>query len=184
MKILGIKNFYFQNIPTRTLKTKIEKTYRMLEKIIKEKKIDTLFCPAYEGGHQDHDISNFICSKFVKNCHVYEFPEYNFFKKTINCNSFTEIKGKHYNIELTREEMIFKQKCLDIYKSEKQNLNYIRIFKESYRPIFNYDYSAPPHGGVLFYKRYRFFAWHPRVDSDKPIDICRTILKSKLFDLK
>ena len=29
-----------------------------------------------------------------------------------------------------------------------------------------------------------FFAWHPRVDSDKPIDICRTILKSKLFDLK
>ena len=35
MKILGIKNFYFQNIPTRTLKTKIEKTYRMLEKIIK-----------------------------------------------------------------------------------------------------------------------------------------------------
>ena len=26
MKILGIKNFYFQNIPTRTLKTKIEKT--------------------------------------------------------------------------------------------------------------------------------------------------------------
>ena len=43
MKILGIKNFYFQNIPTRTLKTKIEKTYRMLEKIIKEKKLILYF---------------------------------------------------------------------------------------------------------------------------------------------
>ena len=184
MRTLGIKNYYFQNIPTRTLKTKIEKTYRRLENIIKVQKIDILFCPAYEGGHQDHDISNFICSKFIKTCHVYEFPEYNFYKNSINCNSFPEIKGKHHYIELSREEIMFKQKCLQIYKSEKQNLNYIKILKESYRPIFNYDYTTPPHGGVLFYNRYRFFSWHPRVDSDKPTDICTSILKSKLFYLK
>ena len=62
-KKLGVKTIYFQNISTRTLKDKIFRTYDKIRKIITSKKIDALFCPAYEGGHQDHDVSNFICSK-------------------------------------------------------------------------------------------------------------------------
>ena len=63
VKKLGVKTIYFQNISTRTLKDKILTTYDKIRKIIISQKIDALFCPAYEGGHQDHDVSNFICSK-------------------------------------------------------------------------------------------------------------------------
>ena len=63
VKALNIRKFYLQNLPSRTLKDNISKTYIKIKKIIKSEKIDTIFCPAYEGGHQDHDVSNFICSR-------------------------------------------------------------------------------------------------------------------------
>ncbi len=181
IKKLGIKEFFFQNIPTRTLKDKIFETYKKINKIIVSKKIDSIFCPAYEGGHQDHDVSNFICSKLSNICDVYEFPEYNYFKQKINCNTFFENNKNEIVIKLTEEEKLFKKKCLDIYKSEKNNLNYIKINSESFRPIKEYDYSNPPHSGVVFYRRFSFFSWHPRVDPDNPRSICEAILKSKIF---
>ena len=39
----------------------------------------------------------------------------------------------------------------------------------------NYNYSKPPHCGVLFYRRYRLFSWHPRVDSTHPDEISSII---------
>ena len=81
MKSLGIKKFYIQNIYTRSLKDNIVKTYNKILKLKKKYKIDTIFCPAYEGGHQDHDVANFICSRLVNICKIYEFAEYNYYKK-------------------------------------------------------------------------------------------------------
>ena len=160
-----------------TLKDKILRTYDKIRKIIISQKIDALFCPAYEGGHQDHHVANFICSRFVNICKVYEFAEYNYFNRKINVNSFIKnIKGQKI-LELSKEEILFKEKCLEIYKSERKNLSYIKVFKECYRPLINYDYSKPPHKGILFYRRYSFFSWHPRVDKDKPQDICNIFLK-------
>ena len=74
-----------------------------------------------------------------------------------------------------------KKKLLKIYKSESQNLNYVSLEKESYRELFDYDYSSPPHEGTLFYKRFSFFSWHPKVDSDNPDLICKKICESKIF---
>ena len=181
LKMLGLEDYFFQNIHTRTLKEKISETYNKIKKIIQLKKIDTIFCPAYEGGHQDHDVSNFICSKLSNLCDIYEFPEYNYLKKKINCNTFITKKKNEKTLKLSEEEKLFKKKCLQIYQSEKKNLNYIKINSESYRPIQQYDYSKPPHPGVLFYRRYSFFRWHPRVDNEDPEIICNKIIQSKIF---
>ena len=81
IKALNIKKFYLQNIPSRTLKDNILKTFTKIKKIIKSERIDTIFCPAYEGGHQDHDVSNFICSRLKKFSHIYEYAEYKFFNR-------------------------------------------------------------------------------------------------------
>ena len=177
LKLLNIKDYFFQNIPTRTLKDNIPATLKRIKKIINLKQIDTIFCPAYEGGHQDHDVLNFISSKFLNRYKIYEFAEYNYFNRKINVNSFIKnLKGQKI-LELSKEEILFKEKCLEIYKSERKNLSYIKVFKECYRPLINYDYSKPPHKGILFYRRYSFFSWHPRVDKDKPQDICNKFLK-------
>ena len=181
MDFLGIKKYYLQDISTRFLKENIEKTFKKIKKIKKEHKIDTIFCPAYEGGHQDHDVANFICSRFKKKCMVYEFAEYNFFENKINNNYFFYSTDKDKVIFLTRSEKKEKEKFLKIYKSESKNLNYVSLEKESYRELFDYDYSSPPHKGTLFYRRFSFFGWHPKVDSDHPNQICKKICESKIF---
>ncbi len=181
LKLLGVKNITYQNIPTRTLKDNIYKTYLKIKEITNLKRIDTIFCPAYEGGHQDHDVSNFICSKFVHKCKVYEFPEYNYFHRRINCNTFIKSSGTDTVINLISEEKEFKKKCLKVYKSEKNNLGFIRFDKEKFRLLPKHDYLRPPHEGILFYRRFSIFKWHPRVDSDKPSDIIDKIKRSKIF---
>ncbi len=181
MNFLGIKKFYLQDIATRSLKENIEKTFKKILQIKKKHKIDSIFCPAYEGGHQDHDVANFICSRFKKKCKIYEFSEYNYFKKKINNNYFLNSTKKNKVIFLTDSEKNEKKKLLKIYKSESQNLNYVSLEKESYRELFDYDYSSPPHEGTLFYKRFSFFSWHPKVDSDNPDLICKKICESKIF---
>ena len=84
-------------------------------------------------------------------------------------------------IELFRVEKEFKKNFLKIYKSEKKNLNYIKFNVESFRPLKNYDYSKPAHSGVLFYRRFSLFSWHPRVDGDNPEHVCKKITESKIF---
>ncbi len=181
LKNLGIKKFYFQNIPSRTLKKNILKTFSIMKKIIKKEAIDTIFCPAFEGGHQDHDVSNFICSRLKKLAAIYEFAEYNYFNKKINSNTFFKKSKNQKIIFLSDNEKKLKKKLLHIYKSEKANLNYLSFYKESYRKILDYDYSQPPHSGILFYKRFSFFSWHPRVDSDKPDNVAKDIINSEIF---
>ena len=117
---LGVSDFFLQDIPTRHLKLNIDKSYYFLKQIILDKNIDTLFCPAYEGGHQDHDITNFIVSKFQPYCKVFEFPEYNFHGQVINTNTFFETNGSEIVLDLDNEQRLFKTKCMNIYQSEKK----------------------------------------------------------------
>jgi len=181
LKILGVDSFYYQDIPTRTLKERISQTYEKIRKIIKIKKIDTIFCPAYEGGHQDHDITNFICSRFKRKIQVFEFAEYNFFKRKINVNKFIKSLNKEKIIILNENEKLYKKKLLAVYASEKKNLSFLSPNVESYRKITCYDYVKPPHKGTLFYRRFSFFSWHPRVDSDNPLKVCNLIGNSRIF---
>ena len=181
LKMLGLEDYFFQNIHTRTLKEKISETYNKIKKIIQLKKIDTIFCPAYEGGHQDHDVSNFICSRLRNSTGVYEYAEYNFSKGRINCNKFVKSTKNEITIKLSEKEKKEKIKFLKIYNSEKGNLNYLHLNEECYRKIYNYDYTKPPHHGKLFYRRFSFFSWHPRVDSDTPEIVIKKIVNSEIF---
>ncbi|MEC8265406.1 MAG: PIG-L family deacetylase [Pseudomonadota bacterium] len=181
LNTLGIKKYFLQNISTRMLKENIEITFEKISEIKKKYKIDTIFCPAYEGGHQDHDVANFICSRFKNKCKVYEFAEYNFFDNRIRSNNFFIPSKKDNIIFLTNTEKKEKKRTLEIYKSESSNLNYISFEKESYRELYEYDYKLPPHRGTLFYRRFSFFSWHPKVDSDKPKQICKILINSKIF---
>ena len=54
---------------------KISETYFKIKKTIISKQIDTIFYPTYEGGHQDHDVANFICSR-LKKMLTNKFPLY------------------------------------------------------------------------------------------------------------
>ena len=56
------------------------------------------------GRHQDHDVSNFICSRLRKSSKVYEYAEYNFSKGQINCNEFVNPTKNEVTIKLSEKE--------------------------------------------------------------------------------
>ena len=176
---LGIKKTFYQKIPSRTLKSNLQKSFYKLQRILKKYNFDYLFTPAYEGGHQDHDIANFLSSLFKQKIKVFEYSEYNFFKNKVNSNSFPNINGSEITFNLTLDEVSFKKKLLNNYISEKKNLTYLKFDYESYRPLEKYDYSLPPHEGILFYRRFSFFSWHPRVDSTRPLNVCKLLTEFK-----
>ena len=128
-EFFGIKNFYLQDISTRSLKENIDKTFKKIVRIKKEHKIDTIFCPAYEGGHQDHDVANFICSRLKKNCMRFmSLQNIIILKKKINNNYFFCSNEKQKVIFLTslekEKEKLLKyinlnQKILTIYHLKK-----------------------------------------------------------------
>lgn len=183
VNLLRVTGFYIQNIPTRTLKDSVYESFSMIQKIIKKENIDYIFSPAYEGGHQDHDVANSIASKFKKSKKVFEFSEYHYFNNKISSNCFINFSGNEVFLNLSYEEIKFKKKLIKVYKSEIKNLNYINFHQECFRPIIDYDYSKPPHEGTLFYRRFSMFSWHPKVDSTLPDDVCSKIINTKIdFD--
>ncbi|MDC3091081.1 PIG-L family deacetylase [Rickettsiales bacterium] len=182
LNFFKIKDYFLQNIPTRHLKNYIKQTFIKIKSIIKNQTIDSIFVPAYEGGHQDHDVANFIASKFVKKINVFEYSEYHNYRDKIHSNSFINKIGNETLIELNKNEVAYKKKSLLIYKSERKNLNYIKTKREVYRPIIRYNYHYVPHTGTLFYKRFGIFSWHPRVDSTDPKEVCKIINTYKYLD--
>ena len=176
LKELGIKKFFLQKIPSRSLTVNLRKTFIKLKRIMDNNNFDCLFVPAYEGGHQDHDVANFLSSFFIQRVKVFEYSEYNYFKKKINSNNFIKKSGQEKVLKLSCSEILFKKKLLRNYKSEKKNLNYVKFDFESYRPLENYNYALPAHKGVLFYRRFAFFSWHPRVDETQPENVCKNII--------
>mgnify|MGYP007000367606 len=81
-----------------------------------------------------------------------------------------ETNGSEIVLDLDNEQRLFKTKCMNIYQSEKKNLKYIKLKQECFRPLVSYDYSSPPHQGIVFYRKYSLFSWHPRVDNNSPIE--------------
>ncbi len=175
LNLFEVNEFCLQNIPTRQLKYFIKPTIDKISKLISKYKIDSIFTPAYEGGHQDHDVTNCIASIFKKRLNIFEYSEYNYYQNKINSNTFIKKTGNEICYQLTNKEVEFKRKALNIYCSEKNNLNYINLKQECYRPLTNYDYNLPPHEGLLFYRRFSLFSWHPRVDSSHPREICKIL---------
>ena len=68
--------------------------------------------------------------------------------------------------------------ALALYKSEKQNLNYVDVKQEAFRPLAIYNYEQPPHPGTLWYARFQWVPFrHPRVDFTKPHEVSETITR-------
>jgi len=173
--VLGLEIESSQEIPTRTLKSALGGTHDLIQRLIRHLKIDMLWTPAYEGGHQDHDVTNFLASTFRSTLPVWEFSEYNSADGRARSQEFFSPNGNEKTIVLTHEEQRRKRAILSLYLSERANLSHIWTEKEVFRPLAEYDYAKPPHSGKLFYQRFQWVPFHPRVDMVKPEAVCRAI---------
>lgn len=180
-EMLGVEMATYQLIPTRTLKSALGGTHDLLNLLIRHLKLDVLWTPAYEGGHQDHDTANFLASTFRQTLAVWEFSEYNFGGGRVRSQEFFSPNGIEKEILLKSKEQRFKRAVLNTYRSERKTLSHILTEREVFRPLAEYDYTRPPHAGRLFYQRFQWVPFHPRVDQTRPEEVCDAIKEFRHF---
>jgi N-acetylglucosamine malate deacetylase 1 len=175
---LGVRPLAFLDWPSRTLRHHLGEARACVARVLADPAtdIDTVWVPAYEGGHQDHDVTNMIGSTLADDGggpRVLEFAEYNFRDRVVRSHEFVSSSHDDVVLVLTAEERQLKADMLDAYSSERANLRHVEIGRERFRPLARYDYSRPPHPSPLFYERFRWIPFrHPRVDLTSPAQIC------------
>jgi hypothetical protein len=169
VKLLGAEIAGFQHWPTRTLKDELPAAERLARAAAHQ--ASEVWAPAWEGGHQDHDVANWIASRL--DLPVLEFAEYSFFGGEVRSNAFP---GGDGSIALTPDEQAWKRNLLAVYASERSNLRHIRVEREALRPLPRHDYAHPPHEGRLFYQRFQWVPFrHPRIDFTQAHEVCRAL---------
>ncbi len=174
--VLGISPAGFLDWPSRTLKSHLDEAMAAISRTVAERAIDEIWTPAWEGGHQDHDVTNFLAAQFAGKMPVREFAEYNLAGGSVRSQAFPHANGTEEILTLTTEEARLKADLLAIYRSERMNLRYVRLRQESLRPLAPYDYRSPPHPGRLFCERFQWVPLrHPSVDFE-PSETVRVAL--------
>lgn len=169
---LGIDVVSFSDVATRQLKANLKEAREALIEALDGLEIDMVWVPAYEGGHQDHDVANYLGHTVDPRVEVWEFAEYNNAGHRVHSQRFAKPNGSEREILLTAEEQAAKRAALGAYASEARNLGYVQVERECFRPLAAYDYSRPPHAGLLFYQRFQWVPFrHPRIDFTKPEEV-------------
>jgi LmbE family N-acetylglucosaminyl deacetylase len=172
---LGIEPLGFDDVPSRELKAHLDEARGRIARHLREVSADQIWTPAYEGGHQDHDVTNYLASLFRKQLSVLEFSEYNAARGVLS-NRLPSETGQETVLWLTGAESAWKKGLTAIYRSERRNLGHVRFVREVHRPLARHDYGRPPHPGRLFYQRFQWVPFrHPRVDFTSPREVSAAI---------
>jgi len=178
---IGLQPLEFLPWPARTLRHHLPEVRARAAALLADPAlaIDTVWSPAYEGGHQDHDVTNMLASTFHDaggGVQVLEFAEYNYRDGIVRSHEFVASSHDDVVLVLTAEERQLKADLLGTYASERANLRHVEIGRERFRHLARYDYSRPPHASPLFYERFQWIPFrHPRVDFTSPAQICAAI---------
>ena len=114
---------------------------------------------AYEGGHPDHDSCNFITSIIARerSLPAWEMPVYNLFhKEAREFQTFMPAPQPTIPLYPTNPEIARKRQALEAYVSQGHFLARFDSVTESFRPLPGYDYTRPPHEGVLNYEAWQW----------------------------
>ncbi|MGH6990508.1 MAG: hypothetical protein ACREE3_11490, partial [Stellaceae bacterium] len=155
--------------PSRALKSHRAEALDRREDAVPRWAIDRLWVSAWEGGHQDHDVANFLAAHAGGGRPVIEFAEYNSGGGHARWQCFAAPNGSETVLELTPQEAIEKRRLLRRYRSEGPNLAGVRVEVESRRSLPVYDYARPPHDGRLSRETFQWVGrlmQHPRIDHE------------------
>jgi LmbE family N-acetylglucosaminyl deacetylase len=173
--LLGLEEAGRQDVPTRSLRLRMAETLALIQRTLAATGATMLWTPAYEGGHQDHDVANALASRLGPRVMVWEFSEYHNAGGRVHAQAFIAENGSETVLTLAADEVARKRAALALYASEQANLGYVGCAREAFRPLATYDYAQAPHPGVLFHARFRYVWGHPRVDRTPPAAVRRAI---------
>ncbi len=114
---------------------------------------------AYEGTHPDHDSCNFITSVISRECSLpaWEMPVHKLFHNDgRKFQTFLPAWGSAVSLQPTADEVARKRRALAEYASQGSFLLRFDTVEETFQPLRPYDYTQPPHEGVLNYEAWQW----------------------------
>jgi LmbE family N-acetylglucosaminyl deacetylase len=174
--VLGIEPLRFRETPARRLRGDLASASAEVIGALAICEADSLWVPAFEGAHQDHDAANALAAGFADWLPVWEFAAYHFAHGRTSANEFIDRQPGEMTIAASAWEAQRKHDALRRYASERGNLRQNGVTHEAGRLLPRQDYGMPPHAGRLFRERYHWVPFrHPRVDFDASAEIYRDL---------
>jgi len=124
---------------------------------------DVVYTHPYEGGHPDHDATAFAahcaCRMIGADAPALgEFTSYHARGGRLRVYEFLPCAGRNeISSPLSRETAALKDRMLDAFATQRGTLlPFYACRAEKRRCAPDYDFCAPPHGGMLYYD---MFEW-------------------------
>jgi LmbE family N-acetylglucosaminyl deacetylase len=142
-------------IPDQEASNHLPELARRLAATLRETKPDLVLTHAYEGGHPDHDACAFAVHAAARMMapseHVlWEFTSYHSTEGNLESGEFLGPDAGVVTVRLSPQEQIAKRRMLDCFRTQQEMLSYFSTSVERYRPAPAYDFTQPPHPGVVF----------------------------------
>jgi LmbE family N-acetylglucosaminyl deacetylase len=132
---------------------------RKIQQVIDVFRPEYILTVPYEGGHPDHDATAFAvhhaCAR-PSSPRVIEMLSYHNENGRCVMDRFLGEDDEVLTISLSREEIAFKRRLFDCFRSQAGVLQWFPMAIEKFRFAPNYDFTEPPHPGQLYYE---MFPW-------------------------
>lgn len=126
---------------------------------------DVVLTHPYEGGHTDHDATAFavhlacgvLSREGITPPAILELALYNAQNGSKVLQQFVphaRADRGQLLVRLTAAERALKQAIFDCFKSQRSVLSGFSTEFEKFRPAPRYEFTQPPHPGILNYERY------------------------------
>jgi LmbE family N-acetylglucosaminyl deacetylase len=126
-----------------------------LGSLIHEVRPRRVYCPAYEGGHPDHDAAAFAVATVRRRAQSFEhweFPLYHAGEQGQMITAKFIGRAVANSIVLSEEERLLKKRMLSCFKTQQEILGHFKVERERFRQAREYDFANPPHRGKLLYE--------------------------------
>lgn len=131
-----------------------------LARLFRQLRPTVVYTHAYEGGHPDHDAAAAAVRAARSLCGdafaILEFASYHAGEEGFECERFLDHTAAVDPRPLSEEQRERKQKIFECYASQRHVLGQFPLSQEPIRTAPEYDFSRPPHEGVLFYEQFGF----------------------------
>src|SRR4051812_19658513 len=136
-----------------------------LVKLILDLRPEAILTHPYEGGHPDHDSTAFAVHQAARlvadhvgsRPTIFEMTSYHNRAGAMATGAFLPHPlSSVVSIQLDPRQRIFKQKLFSCFPSQQKVLAAFAFDHESFRPAPDYDFTAPPHEGTLFYEQFNW----------------------------
>lgn len=125
---------------------------RALREILERHGVRVVITHPYEGGHPDHDAAAYVVQ--ASGAERIEMAGYHAGPAGMAIGVFLPGGSTPVRIALQPDECVRKRMMLDSFTTQRTTLAPFGCDQEVFRLAPNYDFTKPPHEGILHYEQY------------------------------